>query len=167
MLITFPDACALVHELIRAPFRARPAGRQTDPLPTPEGWIGLSLRNAPCPRAPWKVQPTAGADTTPTTGVPSANRPIDLAKMGKPWAKFVVPSSGYTCQVRPDRPARPPPSSPTMASSGNAALGARTITVSARLSNSVTSSTYSPAPPPQSTTVATSQLARWTPPKTQ
>jgi hypothetical protein len=119
------------------------------------------------PTSPWKVQPTAGADTTPTTGVPSANRPIDLAKMGKPWAKFVVPSSGSTCQVRPDRPARPPPSSPTMASSGNAALGARTITVSARLSNSVTSSTYSPAPPPQSTTVATSQLARWTPPKTQ
>jgi Type II/IV secretion system protein len=41
---------------------------------------------------PDPIQPATG-DETP------ASRPIDVAKMGKPWAKFVVPSSGSTCQV--------------------------------------------------------------------
>jgi len=52
--------------------------------------------------------------------------------MGKPGPKFGGAVERYTCQVRPDRPAAH--TLPRhIGSSGNAALGARTITVSAGL----------------------------------
>ena len=41
----------------------------------------------------------AGLYTTPPTIWPSRTSPTEMAKMGSPWRKLVVPSSGSMYQV--------------------------------------------------------------------
>ena len=65
----------------------------------------------------------AGASTTPSTGRPLMQSPMETEKIGIPCAKLVVPSRGSTYQTRidpPGSPARLVPSSATILSSGNA-----------------------------------------------
>ncbi len=73
--------------------------------------IGVPFKVAPCPRRAAKVSPSAGATSTPISGVRSSSSASDTQKRGAPRMKLAVPSIGSTTQRR--APARAtPPSSP-------------------------------------------------------
>ncbi len=60
--------------------------------------IGSPLRWAPLPRAAVKVSFNLGALTTPAITLPWCSMPMETAKKGLVWAKFVVPSMGSMIQ---------------------------------------------------------------------
>ncbi len=103
--------------------------------------MGLPFSVDPPPViVPANDQPSAGASTIPSTGRRFTHRPSDTEKIGSPWAKLVVPSSGSTYQTRSALRSLPTivPSSATIRSDGNARARRSTIIASERLSYSVT-----------------------------
>ncbi len=81
--------------------------------------------------------PSAGAETSPTTGSPSSISAISVAQTGTPRTKFLVPSMGSITQWRFDLPVVPN-SSPVTASRGRARARCERIASSAALSASET-----------------------------
>ena len=75
-------------------------------------------RNAPCPVAAHQRRPKAGAEITPTVGIPSTSNAMSVAHTGTPRTKFFVPSIGSIIHCLPANSASPPNSSPTLVSLG-------------------------------------------------
>ena len=109
--------------------RARPAARaaarsrrvrardaRVTELSTAETPIGSPFANAPSPRAAHQRRPSAGAETTPQTTLPSRSSAISVAHTGMPREKFRVPSIGST--IHRTAPPSSPSSSPSTPSPG-------------------------------------------------
>jgi hypothetical protein len=98
------------------------------------------------PRPPMNRSPVQGWSTMPSTGPSPASSPISTPHEGAPARKARVPSIGSRTQVRPDRPATGPNSSPRTPSSGRRAATMSRIARSASRSASVTGSNQPPKP---------------------
>src|SRR5574341_290207 len=71
---------------------------------TRSGW---PLRNAPPPRSAVNSSRRFGSYTAATSPTPSISSASDEQKIGRPWAKLVVPSIGSKTQQGPAVPAGP------------------------------------------------------------
>src|SRR5215813_672129 len=85
---------------------------------TCETAIFLLFRVAPSPRAAAKSSLEIGLYTTPASTASFCASAIETAKHGYLWAKFVVPSSGSTCQRNSELRTWPSPSSAEIEWSG-------------------------------------------------
>lgn len=83
------------------PVRLEYDSEASDRLVTDDVWIRCaddSARpvHAPEPTVAHHRRPSAGAETTPSTGIPPSTRAISVAQTGTPRTKFFVPSMGST-----------------------------------------------------------------------
>ena len=84
--------------------------------------IGRPSSVAPAPRPAANSSPSAGTYTAPASMPSASPAATDVDHSGRSYTKFVVPSIGSTYHEMPDVPGRSVPSSPTIASSGRAAV---------------------------------------------
>src|SRR5262245_43263063 len=99
------------------------------------------FRVAPLPSAAAKSSFEIGLYTTPAKTEPFCANAMETEKHGYLWAKFVVPSSGSTCQRNSALRWWPNPSSAEIVCSGKYLESFATIARSLRLSACVTKST--------------------------
>src|ERR1035441_1055653 len=130
--------------MITSPLRFRfgnPVEDRLSPsLFVPETRIRFPFKYAPAPRSAENSSCRTGSYTTPAIASPARYSPSVTLNIGKPCAKFVVPSSGSTYQRYSEAFSCPPPSSATMACDGKCVRSRSTTSFSEARPASVTRS---------------------------